>query len=368
MEIDTLIEQAAALLGAGARARNRLSTSVQAETINADGSSRRFFRLRYGGEGGGSLLAILPPKQAGQTPELRAREMAEARSMALIGRHLRKMGAPTPEIYAWDEVSGLVLCQDFGNQPLHGSALGPGEAKLRLQLYEESLSSLACMQVHAAQGFDPAWCWDTPRFDSAFMQERESGYFLRALCRDMLGLDFDAAELAAECRHLADTAAAAPHHYFLHRDFQSRNIMLPAVQSAPSDEPGKPAFIDFQGGRLGPLAYDVASLLLDPYAALPASMQNHLLEVYISALNREISYNPEQFRHEYRYLAVHRNMQVLGAFAFLSQVKAKPFFARFLRPAAASLAALLAQAEFARYAGLRRLSLACCQQLNNPIK
>ncbi|MDO5674690.1 MAG: phosphotransferase [bacterium] len=364
METDTLIEQAAALLGtrADARAKNRYSTAPQVETIKADGSSRRFFRLYYGAEGGDSLLAILPPEQMGQTAEVRAKEMAEAKSVALIGRHLYKIGAPTPEIYAWDEASGLVLCQDFGNRPLHGSALGPAEAGLRLQLYEKSLASLAHMQVHAAQGFDPSWCWDTPYFDSAFMQERESGYFLRALCRDMLGLHFDAAEPAEECRHLADSAAAAPGHYFLHRDFQSRNIMLHAAKQ------DAPAFIDFQGGRLGPLAYDVASLLLDPYAALPTSMQAHLLEVYLNALNRETSYDREQFRHEYLYLAVHRNMQMLGAFAFLSRVKAKPFFARFLRPAAASLAALLARAEFARYAGLRRLSLECCRKLENPMQ
>ncbi len=343
MESHILIKQAAALLGA--RAQTWHSTAPQVETISADGSSRRFFRLR---NDRGSFLAILPPRQA------HAREMAEARSVALIGRHLHSLGAPTPEIYAWDDVNGLVLCQDFGNRTLHGNALGPGQESLRLRLYEESLQALAHMQVRAAQGFDPDWCWDTPRFDSAFMQERESGYFLRALCRDLLGLSFDTAELAEECRRLAEQAAAAPGRYFLHRDFQSRNIMLTA---------GKPGFIDFQGGRLGPLAYDVASLLLDPYAALPTAMQSHLLERYLNALNREISYDREQFCHEYLYLAVHRNMQMLGAFAFLSQVKAKPFFAQFLRPAAASLAALLAQTEFARYAGLRRLSLQCCQKL-----
>ena len=82
MESHILIKQAAALLGA--RAQTWHSTAPQVETISADGSSRRFFRLR---NDRGSFLAILPPRQAN------AREMAEARSVALIGRHLHSLGA-----------------------------------------------------------------------------------------------------------------------------------------------------------------------------------------------------------------------------------------------------------------------------------
>jgi hypothetical protein len=351
MKIDALLAQVANLLGNENRA---WLSELRVEILSADGSSRRFYRLstRSGSQSSSSLrslLAILPPPQA------KDKEMAEAASVAKIGRHLHALGAPTPAIYAWNATNGLVLCEDFGDKRLHNSATGPGQQLSRMRLYEESLQALARMQVRAAQGFDPSWCWDNPCFDASFMQERESGYFLRACCRDLLNISFDDQTLAEECRHLAEQAAQAPAHYFLHRDFQSRNIMLPQ---------GRPAFIDFQGGRLGPLAYDVASLLIDPYAALPASMQAELLNVYLKALNRETSYDPQQFYHEYLLLAAHRNMQILGAFAFLSQVKGKPFFTRYLRPAAVSLATLLAKAEFARYAGLRQLSRQCCQQLD----
>lgn len=313
--------------------------------LQADGSSRRFFRLKSGRR---PLLAILPPEQAGP------KELAEARSVACIGRHLHARGAATPEIFAWDAESGLVLCEDFGDTRLQD--IGPGHPE-RLRLYEETVVALAFMQVKAAEGFDPAWCWDTPRYDEQLMQERESGYFLQACCRDLLGLSFDGAGLAHECRLLAASAAQAPACYFLHRDCQSRNVMLPA---------GLPAFIDFQGGRLGPLAYDLASLLIDPYAALPEAMQAHLLEHYLAALLRLTPYDPERFRHEYQLLAVQRNLQIMGAFAFLSQVRGKPFFAAFLAPAAASLATLLAHEAFARYAGLRNLACLCHQHFSAP--
>ncbi len=146
----------------------------------------------------------------------------------------------------------------------------------------------------------------------------------------------------------------APSNFFLHRDFQCRNLMV---------HHNSVRFIDFQGGRLGPLAYDLASLLLDPYAGLPLSVQDHLTVVYLEALQQEIPYNPDQFRREYVFLALQRNLQILGAFAFLSQVRQKPFFAQFLRPALVSLSGLLAKSEAAEYAGLRHLTTQSRQEL-----
>ncbi len=347
---ERLIAQITDLLGITGRKRCR---GLRLEPLRPDGSLRRFYRLHAARKTAApALLAILPPEGAD------AAALAEAKSLACIGRHLHRLALPTPEIVAWDAASGLVLCEDFGNSRLHGSATAAGQEMRRRALYEKTLQALARMQVRAAEGFDPDWCWDTPRYDARLMQERESGYFLRACCRDTLGLSYDAEALAEECRHLAGQAALAPAHFFLHRDFQSRNIMLPS---------GRPGFIDFQGGRLGPLAYDVASLLLDPYAALPAPVQEQLLQVYLDALNREYTYDSARFRHEYLFVAVHRNMQIMGAFAFLTRVRGKSFFAPYLAPAAASLAALLANSVFSRYPELRRLSRLCCHQLNVPL-
>ncbi len=341
---EELIAQITDLLGTASGKRCR---GLRLEPLRPDGSLRRFYRLHAADER--SFLAILPPEGAD------AAALAEAKSLACIGRHLHRLALPTPEIVAWDAASGLVLCEDFGNERLHGSATAAGQERRRLELYRKTLQALVRMQVRAAEGFDPDWCWDTPRYDARLMQERESGYFLRACCRNLLGLAFDAGALAEECRHLAGQAALAPAHFFLHRDFQSRNIMLPS---------GKPGFIDFQGGRLGPLAYDVASLLLDPYAALPAPMQEQLLQVYLAELRREYAYDPARFRHEYLFVAAHRNMQIMGAFAFLTQVRGKSFFAPYLAPAAASLATLLANPVFSRYPGLRRLCRLCRHRLN----
>ncbi|WP_448875081.1 aminoglycoside phosphotransferase family protein [Desulfobulbus propionicus] len=317
--------------------------TVELVPLVPDGSSRRFYRLRGAGQ---EVIAILPPEndQSGR---------AEARAFVHIGRHLQLCGAPTPEVLAFDETTGLALCEDLGGQRLHELVRAGGQ-DAALPFYEQAVRELARMQVRGARGFDPDWCWDTPVYDRRLMLERESGYFLRACCIDFFGLDFDRDRVEAECRNLAEAAAHAPAHFFLHRDFQSRNIMI---------HRGQVRFIDFQGGRLGPLAYDLASLLIDPYAALDAAMQEHLLAVYLQALEQETDYDREQFRQQYLLLALQRNLQILGAFAFLSRVKQKPFFARFLAPALDSLGGLLAKPGAAGYAGLSHLCQLCRQKL-----
>jgi len=342
MNTTDLIALAGHLLGEQKASWN--ATTVRVTILVPDGSSRRFFQLR--GPDDRQLIAILPPEndQRGQ---------AEAIAFDQIGRHLRRHDVPTPEIHAFDPATGLVLCEDLGERRLFEQVAEQGPEQT-LGFYEQTVRRLAQMQVRAAEGFDPAWCWDTPRYDRQLMRERESGYFLRACCTDLLGIAFDRHAVEAECGRLANEAARAPAEFFLHRDFQCRNIMLTGETVR---------FIDFQGGRLGPLAYDLASLLLDPYAAVPQTMQEHLMGVYLRALQDEIPYDPEQFRREYLFLALQRNLQILGAFAFLSQVRQKSFFTHYLRPALASLDILLAKPEAAGYAALQTLTGQCRQEL-----
>ena len=210
---------------------------TQVEPLTPDGSLRRFCRLVR--EDGARAVAAAPPP--GDAAGLR-----EAKAGWRIGRHLFACGVPVPEPLAFDEASGLLVCEDLGDVRLHDLVLQHGADSAEVvALYQQTVVELAKMQVLGRDNFNPAWCWDTPRYDRQLMLERESGYFLRALCRDLLQLDFDEAALAREFVLLADRAAQADASFFLHRDFQSRNIMV---------QEGRVRFIDYQAGRLGPLA------------------------------------------------------------------------------------------------------------------
>jgi aminoglycoside/choline kinase family phosphotransferase len=127
---------------------------------------------------------------------------------------------------------------------------------------------------------------------------------------------------------LALNSLNSEHNGFIHRDFQSRNILL---------SKGGYYVIDFQGGRFGPLQYDLASLLIDPYVALPRSLQEALLGVYLEKLSKRMPVDPAEFVHTYRYCAINRNLQILGAFAFLGKTKGKKTFLEYIPIAVQSL-------------------------------
>ncbi len=316
-----LSNQACLLLGS-----DWTADRVQVVSMSPDGSLRRFCRLEH--DSGRRVVAIgsPPSDEAG---------LAEARSGWHIGCHLFACGAPVPEQYRFDEAAGLLICEDLGDVRLHDLLAEQGLTDEVRTLYGRAVEELARMQVRGADGFDPAWCWDSPCYDRQVMLERESGYFARALCRDLLELQVSR-EVEQEFRLLAERASAADSGFFLHRDFQSRNIMVLG---------GRVRFIDFQAGRLGPPAYDLASLLIDPYAALPKTVQQELLEQYLDTLDSLVSCDRELFRHHYRLLAIQRNLQILGAFAFLSSRRNRIFFKQYLVPALVSLAELLGDGE-----------------------
>mgnify|MGYP000063739473 CR=1 FL=1 len=95
--------------------------------------------------------------------------------------------------------------------------------------------------------------------------------------------------------------------HVLYRDFQSRNVMV---------KDGEPWFIDFQGGRKGPVYYDVASFLWQAKAKYPEDLRNELLSDYITALRKYIPVDEAYFHSQLRHFVLFRTLQVLGAYGF----------------------------------------------------
>ncbi len=310
---------------------NSPTESLVITTLTGDGSNRQFWRIsRHSGEK--LFLAAAPPVNRTD------RDWQEARAAHQIGTHLHARGIPVPAQYGWNEASGLLLFEDLGDVKLHDlvaqnrNPAGTTDwSRCRpqiLPLYTQAVEQLALMQVRGAEGFDNSWCWDTPFYDYTLMISRESDYFLRAFWQDFLDQEAPPG-IGEEFAHIASTGAQAAAHFFLHRDFQSRNIMV-------CD--GRVRFIDFQGGRRGPLGYDLASLLIDPYTTLPISWQEELLQTYLQAISSIHCVNPAQFSTEYNFLALQRNLQIIGAFSFLSNERGKSFFSSYIIPSLVSLA------------------------------
>ena len=141
---------------------------------------------------------------------------------------------------------------------------------------------------------------------------------------------------AHEFEILADNALEHSVEGLMHRDMQSKNIMI---------QRDKIYFIDFQSARKGPLQYDLASLLIDPYVQLSEPVQQALVSHALSRL--KITSAPEQnkFKRSYHYCCLTRNLQFLGAFAFLSRRKGKKSFEAYIPQAVRSLKSNLERQE-----------------------
>jgi aminoglycoside/choline kinase family phosphotransferase len=111
--------------------------------------------------------------------------------------------------------------------------------------------------------------------------------------------------------------------------------------------------IDWQGGRLGPLAYDLASLLIDPYAQLSKEEAEGVYQHYLLLLKEYEFRSLDPFKRSYPYLAIQRNLQILGAFSYLSKAQGKSFFETYIPPAVKTLHNLLDELKDPKLSSLK---------------
>jgi aminoglycoside/choline kinase family phosphotransferase len=304
-----------ARLEAAAKARGVSLTSPQ--TLAGDGSDRRFYRLL----GSPTAVLLFHPSPAGG-------EVNENDSYYHLGRHLKSQGVPVPEIYAYCREEFWLLLEDLGDISLETALKRqPQESQIR-HFYRQALQILVNLQIKGKEGFDPSWCFDTSVLHRPFLWERECGYFVGAFLNKYMKLKTTMEDLAPDFERLLTGALTPGPNYFLHRDYQSRNLHITS---------GRLRVIDFQGGRLGPLGYDLASLLIDPYVNLSPAWQQEFLDYYLDLIKTSVEMDSAAFREQYFHLALCRNLQVLGAYGYLTKVKDKDYFARYIPTALQSL-------------------------------
>jgi aminoglycoside/choline kinase family phosphotransferase/dTDP-glucose pyrophosphorylase len=309
--------------------------AIACRQLAGDGSDRSWYRLSWGGR-------TLVLADHGIRPSL---ETCEADAFIAIGRHLQQKGVPVPAIGVHDAFSGLVFMEDLGDENLQQAARRCTSADELTALYRRVIDAALPLWTRGAAGFDPAWAYQGPRFDRALILERECRYFLTAFVQGYLGLEVSPVEFQAEFSALADGLLAHGLDGLMHRDLQSRNIMW---------HRDGPWLIDFQGARPGPVLYDLAALLIDPYVELPPPVRQRLL----AYARQRLGGDPDRFLEGYAYCALSRNLQVLGAFGHLSRVKGKPFFEAYI-PAA--VRALQENLDTPPVRGFNRLKNLACQ-------
>lgn len=268
------------------------------------GSSRQYFRLYAQNQ---TYIAAFNP------------DKRENQAFLEMTRLFTEKGLPVPKLLAEEPGKHAYLLSDLGDTTLfsmlpHNRANEPFAPEL-IALYKRAIEWLVVFQKEGAKKLDTSICYPRKAFDRHSMMW-DLNYFKYYFLKTS-GIPFDEQKLEESFESFIQHLLKAPGHFFMYRDFQSRNIMI------LNDDP---YFIDYQGGRLGALQYDIASLLFDAKANIPFKQRGELLNHYIATAADHGLTQADQFIALYYDFVLIRVMQALATYGFRGGVEKKPLF------------------------------------------
>ncbi|MDR0536440.1 MAG: phosphotransferase [Tannerellaceae bacterium] len=307
----------------------RLHTSTNADNVKElpfSGSNRRYFRIMGAG---GSLIGV------------NGTSADENKAFIYLARHFRNKGLPVPEIFIHTDNLLSYLQEDLGDTLLF-DAISKGRKshvfdERERMLLRKTIAILPSIQVSGAEGLNFNCCYPQTEFNQRTVLW-DLNYFKYCFLK-AVELEFQEDRLEDDFQRMRDELLTEPAATFFYRDFQSRNVMI-------KDE--SPWFIDFQGGRRGPIYYDVASFLWQAKANFTDELRNELIEEYILSLNKFMPIDGNKFRRRLRHFVLFRILQTLGAYGFRGYFEKKPHFIQSVPYAIKNLRSLLRE-EFAEY-------------------
>ena len=317
--------------------------------LTASGSNRRYYRL-VSEDGMTSLIGV------------QGTSRDENHAFIYMAEHFLNAGLRVPRVVAVSDDEMCYLQEDLGNVLLfdyiaEGRKTGVFSAAEK-EMLRKTVRGLAKFQVVAAKGFDFKQCYPQPEFNLRSIQW-DLNYFKYCFLK-ATGLDFQEDRLENEFERLAYILLRSEYSAFMYRDFQSRNVMVcedengelvpyfidfqggrkgPVYYDVASflwqakanfhpdlREELVPYFIDFQGGRRGPVYYDVASFLWQAKANFHPDLREELVEEYIDELQKYMPVDVDVFYDTLKHFVLFRTMQVLGAYGFRGYFEKKPHF------------------------------------------
>jgi aminoglycoside/choline kinase family phosphotransferase len=285
--------------------------SGEQTALTASGSNRRYYRL-VSEDGGTSLIGV------------QGTSRDENHAFIYMAAHFLDQGLNVPRVVAVSDDEMCYLQEDLGNTLLfdyiaEGRKTGVFSASEK-DMLRKTVRGLAQFQVAAAKGFDFKQCYPQPEFNLRSIQW-DLNYFKYCFLK-ATGLDFQEDRLENEFERLAYILLRSEYSAFMYRDFQSRNVMI--VKNSEGEL--VPYFIDFQGGRKGPVYYDVASFLWQAKANFHPDLREELVAEYIDELQKYMPVDLVTFYDTLKHFVLFRTMQVLGAYGFRGYFEKKPHF------------------------------------------
>jgi aminoglycoside/choline kinase family phosphotransferase len=272
---------------------------------SADASFRRYFRVCYGPGDGTAILMDSPPDREPVEPFLRVQGL------------FLKAGLRAPKTLAEQTQDGFLLLEDFGQttllQALENTSFAPEPANAFYQAAQKALIQLQVWSLEAGR----VAIGVLPAYDAQRLQD-EMRLFPTWYLEKHLQLSLSDAEkvMLERTEVMLVERALAQHVVLVHRDYHSRNLMVDA------DRPGEvPGILDFQDAVIGPITYDLVSLLRDAYVQWPEANQMDWAIRYWQdgrAAGLPLAEDFADFYRDFEYMGLQRHLKVLGIFSRLS--------------------------------------------------
>ncbi|MGE3921229.1 MAG: aminoglycoside phosphotransferase family protein, partial [Gammaproteobacteria bacterium] len=256
--------------------------------IHVDASFRRYFRITTDHQSWVAMDA--PPEKEEKTQQF-----------VQIAKHLYRAGIQVPEIVAENIAEGLLLLTDFGDEYLLNALNHTTVDHLYSNAMQGILQLQSCSKVSNLE---------LPHFDETHIRT-ELNLFNDWYLKQSLNINLKSSQekmLEKLFQLLINNALSQP-QVFTHRDYHSRNLML-----LPHNIIG---IIDFQDAVIGPITYDLVSLLKDCYIAWPADKTYQWVENFCSELLRKHKFSLNEFTYWFDLIGLQRHLKVIGIFSRL---------------------------------------------------
>lgn len=303
----------------------------EASKITGSASNRTYYRLT---------------SEAGTCIGVAGLDRAENHAFLTIARHFSSKGINVPEILAQSDDEMHYLLADLGDGILFD---------LRDEdLLCKTMALLPKIQFEGAEGLDFSVCYPQPEFDMRMVMF-DLNYFKYSFLKPS-GLEFNEVLLQDDFERFAGglLASVSDVPTFLYRDFNPRNVMVSG---------GEPWFIDFQGGRKGPVYYDVASFVWHARSGFSSELKERMLDSYLGAAAQYMPVDRGEFMDRLRLFVLFRTLQVLGAYGFRGWIEHKANFVVCIPQTIKALADLLAGESCGDFSHVRQEYPYLCETL-----
>ena len=318
--------------------------ATEVEELTSSGSNRRYFRLKGGNI---SIIGVVGTNKD------------ENNAFIKLSRHFVEKGIRVPKVLAVSDDQMRYVQEDLGDDQLY-KLVSHGRESGEYSSYEshllcQAMEALPKIQFKGAEGLDWSVCYPEPAFSERMIMF-DLNYFKYCFLK-ATGLEFNEVKLQEDFERLRDDLMSDMGETFMCRDFQSRNVMV---------KDGEPYFIDFQGGRRGPIYYDVASFVWQARARYPETLRKEMVQTYLKSLKGYMPVDEDVFHERLRLFILFRSLQVLGAYGFRGYFEKKPHFLASVPFALSNLRKLL-QKPFEAYPYLNSIlsKLTTMSQFNN---